>query len=57
MELIITNEVDLALVPEQVQTDICRSAIRGLMERRKDPEYQERYRRWKEARKARDIAS
>ena len=50
MELIAVNRVDLERVPAAAQTEICRSALEGVMKRRKDPEWQERFRKWKEER-------
>lgn len=53
MILIAANEVDLERVPASVQSDICRSAVEQVMRCRKDPEWQERFRQWKEERKRR----
>jgi hypothetical protein len=50
MELIAVNRVDLERVPAAAQTEICRSALEGVMKCRKDPEWQERFRKWKEER-------
>ena len=50
MELIAVNAVDPEQVPETVWREICRSAMDEIMKRRQDPEYQEKFRRWKEKR-------
>lgn len=50
MQLIGVNEADLRQVPETARHEICRSALEGVMKARNDPEYQEKFRKWKEKR-------
>ena len=45
------NSVDLHKIPEAVQKDLCIGAIEMAQRHRDDPDYQERFERWKAERK------
>lgn len=45
------NQVDLNKIPEAVQKDLCIGAIEMAQRHRDDPDYQERFERWKAERK------
>lgn len=51
MEAAALNTVDLNKVPATVQKDLCAGVIEAVQRRRDDPDYQERFERWKAERK------
>ena len=51
MEAAALNSVDLHKIPESVQKDLCIGAIEAVQRHRDEPDYRERFERWKAERK------